>query len=705
MSEDRLDGQLYRVPFQGGSLIPEIATRYEELADEYGSRNILVLKRLPTGVSDLTDSLSAELDYIGVPNVQSVAHHARNVISSETDLDVLRYEERIEVLAMVLDNHQWENNYFEGPSELDSFGRDVGRILMDATWLGGFDIEGDGEHDTYLSELAEINQLFHERLRERGLIEQAMVVTTALETLAEETVVDRLQREFDAIIVVEFEEFNSLERSYLARISSGVTLECLAEADSSIERVWNEVGDLDALASGLSPRNEPVETGGLERSDQAKVAQFLATGDESLVADVDTASTIRLIRENAFEEQLQTVANEIEYLRSENEWEYGDFAVLLKDSSSPISEVRHALQHAGLPVASVTVAGLDQDRAVRELHALAEYARSKSDEAQTLLETRIDVSREELESIVEAVESESRIERKLRRWIDSTNLKHRIAANEPEIAARNQFAHVKKLLEIAEFIDTSDFMEVSWSRFISMLERTITDYAPSTHSMELDVEEGGVMVDTVNVLKNEERKAVFLIDVVEGTYPADLSLTPLFPRNWLTRMTGYPNITAPTLNEVRETFSPPVPANATPVLEYYRQLDRRKLAIGARAAEERLYFCSYLSESEGGRSRHQSRYLSQIRDHVDIPQVGDSGYERDIYTTGRASKRVLDQPWERLEAVRAAASTGQETIELKDTEELFGAIQELLKDTTVNERFVDAAHRQIEMARGEVGDR
>jgi len=148
--------------------VPYLVDLYERLQEDYDTKDILVLKRLPTGIADLTQSLGDELDLIGVPNVQSVAFHARNLLARETSLDIISYEERIEFLALVIDQHDWDHEYFEGPSELDSFGRDVGQILMDATWQGGFDIDGTGEYDDFLTELASINEQFHDRLDERG---------------------------------------------------------------------------------------------------------------------------------------------------------------------------------------------------------------------------------------------------------------------------------------------------------------------------------------------------------------------------------------------------------------------------------------------------------------------------------------------------------------------------------------------------------
>ncbi len=701
----RLSGTVHEIPFQGGSLVPHLVEIYERLQEDYDTNDILVLKRLPTGIADLTQSLGDELDLIGVPNVQSIAHHARNLLARETSLDIISYEERIEFLAMVINQHDWEHDYFEGPSELDSFGRDVGQILMDATWQGGFEIDGTGEYDPLLTELATINERFHDRLDERGQTERARVLQNALETIQDPDVLAEAQREYEAIIVAEFEEFNSIERTYLRYLADSAELVCLAESDSSIERVWNEPGEITAESSGLDAPTEPLVTDSDLNKSHTKIAEYLATGSEEHLTAGSAIEDTYLIQELTFEEQLQTVANEIEYLREEHDLRYENIGVLVKDANGPIPEVRHSLQHSGIPVASATVLGLDQDPSVRELHGLATYIEERSDAAQTLLTTRLDIEADTLDALVDDVSSHPTLLGQLETWIRLTQLKDRIAGEEQEARAKNQFTHVEKLLEVAEFVDDADYLDATWPRFISILERTVTDYQSSSHSNDLDVEEGGVLVDTVNVLKNDQRKAVFLLNVVEGEYPGGLALTPLFPTAWLRKMTGFPNVTNVSSETVSDTFRPAETDAVSPLNEYYRQLDRRKLAIGARSAEDYLYFCTYEADSDAiDRTYQPSRYLQQLTDSLQIPEIGQGEYERDVYTTGNVSRVILEQPWEQLEAVRAAASTGDQDVALEDAEQLFGAIQRLIESDETDPRFSDAVYRQIEMARGEVGD-
>ena len=704
-SSGALSGTIHEIPFQGGPLVPHLVELYERMQEDYDTNDILVLKRLPTGIAALSQSLSDELDLIGVPNVQSIAYHARNLLTRETTLDIISYEERIEFLAMVINQHEWEDEYFQGPSELDSFGGDVGQILMDATWQGGFEIDGTGEYDHLLTELAHINERFHDQLDERGQTERARVLQNALETIEDPDVLAKAQRECDAIIVAEFEEFNSIERTYLSYLAESAELVCLAESDSSIERVWSEPGETTAESSGLDRPTEPLTNGRDINKTHTRIAEHLATGKEIAIDDEPLIEDTYLIQELTFEEQLQTVANEIEYLRQEHDLRYDEIGVLLKDANAPIPETRHSLQHSGIPVASATVLGLDQDPSVRELHGLATYIQEQSDAAQNLLTTRLGIEPDALDAVVEDVRSHQTLVGQLEAWIQLTQLKERIARPEGEAKAKNQFSHVEKLLEVAGFLNDANYLDATWPRFISIVERTVTDYQTSSHSNELDVEEGGVLVDTVNVLKNDQRKAVFLLNVVEGEYPGELALTPLFPTAWLRKMTGFPNMTDVSSKTVTDTFRPAETEAMSPLNEYYRQLDRRKLAIGARSAQDHLYFCTYEADSGAlDRSYQPSRYLRHITDTLQIPQIGEGEHERDIYTAGNVSRVILEQPWEQLEAVRAAASTGDQNVALEDAEQLFGAIQSLIESAEIDQRFSDAVYRQIEMARGEVGD-
>ncbi len=700
----QLRGELRVLPFEGGTLTAQVGAVYESLLDDgYDLTDIVVLKRFPTGIEEFAAALVDELELLGRPNVKTVSRHAASVVSEHTpSARVLSEIERIETLSMVLDGHDWDHDYFASASAHESFGRDVGRVLLAASYSGGFDIpaaeSAHGPHAELLRELETVRETFHDWLATQGWVERPDVLSRAIDALADDAVRSTIEREFEVVVAVGFEEYGAVEREYLAALTENVPVICLGEADASIARVWNEPGDVEALAGGLTV--EPAASRGRSTTPDA-VARYLATGDDDALDGIE--DPIYTIGEETLYDQLATIANEIGYLRTEYGWTYDDVAVLVKDSTGPIKTARQVLQRAGIPTASATVTGLSGDRTVRELHALAAYHvttdRQTRERSRRILTDRLDGWPE---AAIDAVEAEAGVEDKLGRWIIETDLKRRIGECEP-IEARAQFHHVRQLLDIAAFVETADFLPNSWQGFLRMLERAITYVASDTYSTAVDVEENGVLVDAVRICKHRQRKAVFLVNVHEGQYPESKQLTQLFPRQWVGQMPGYPGVTTPTAADVRETF-----ATAATVSEpgeaYYAELARRQLAIGVRAASERCYFCtSRTAESGLGRRQHRSRYLTDLetRESVPVVEIGSDDADRDIYTHGEASTAVLSEPWDQLERIQQAASTGA-AYDLQQAERTFGAIQTLL-EADADPRFEQAVYAQIDRALGEVG--
>ncbi|MFW5977783.1 MAG: hypothetical protein ACOCP2_00930, partial [Halohasta sp.] len=509
-----LSGTVHRLPFAGGSLASRIGPIYRAALDTVGGdpRDVLVLKRLPNGVPAFTAELRDVVGLESRPNVKSVARHASTLLEeAEPQLTRLTYEQRIEFLAKVLDGHNW-SAYYDRAAEHDSFGSDVGQLLLDATWQGGFDTDamGDSRYDELLGELAEVNRAFHEKLAERDLVEQASMVPRAIEALEDEHLRREIEREFDLVIAVEFEEYSAVERAYLGSLTANAELVCVAEADASIERTAREAGSLDRVTTGLDLVDH-TDGKTLERTEHsenragAPYATFLATGSVS-AGDVETPA--RIIAAETLDRQLQAVANEIEYLRHRHGWAYDDCAVVLRSVGDPMPRVRRLLQQSGVPTASAGVNGLEGDLAVRELHALAQYYADGDDQARGLIEARVpDLERQRIQDCVDPTS----IATTLKRWILTTDLKGRIARESDDIDAREQFRNLSRLLSIAEFVDEQDFLSNNWFDFIAMLERAITYDAPYAHTAEVTVAEGGVTVGDVSLLKNDSRKAVFLI--------------------------------------------------------------------------------------------------------------------------------------------------------------------------------------------------
>jgi len=720
-------GELRVLPFGGGTLPTHVADAYDELQTErgYDLTDILVLKRFPTGIESFTQELVYELDLLSRPNVKTISRHAATVVTEhDPEGRVLSDVERVETLSMVLDGQTWDDDYFVGASRHDSFDRDVGRVLLAASYSGGFDLPeppARGPHDALLVELQAVRDRFHDWLEMQGWIERPDVLSRAIEALEEPAVRSTVEREFEAVLAVGFEEYGTVERAYLASLAENAALLCLGEADASIARVWNEPGSVEDLwrrdhADSKSAADRSTHTTAHPTIDRSRcerdrssrstpeaVARYFATGDDDALTDIE--EPIYTIDEDTRYDQLATIANEIGYLRSEHGLSYDDIAVLCKDSNGPIGTTRRVLQRAGIPTASATVTGLGGDRAVRELHALAVYHAPPDPEsrerARQLLTDRLGGWPA---SALDAVEEATDISEKLGRWILETDLKRRIAETEP-IEARAQFHHVRRLTEIASFVETADFLPNTWEGFRRMLERTITYVASDTYSTAVDVEENGVLVDAVRILKHEQRSAVFLVDVHEGQYPESRQLTQLFPRQWVRNMDGYPGVTTPTDEDVRATFRTAVEPIREPYDAYYAELARRQLAIGARAASDRLYFCtSQTTESALGTRQHRSRYLTEIEAHDAVPvvEIGSEDADRGIYTHGKASTAVLAEPWEQLERVQGAASTGS-AYDLKQAEQTFGAIGSLLDSGELDPRFEQAVYAQIDRALGEVG--
>ncbi|MFC6769083.1 hypothetical protein ACFQE6_29915, partial [Natrinema soli] len=196
------------------------------------------------------------------------------------------------------------------------------------------------------------------------------------------------------------------------------------------------------------------------------------------------------------------------------------------------------------------------------------------------------------------------VRRSLERWIRRTDLKGRIAREETWVDAREQYEGVRRVLEIADFVEETDLVGPDWQGLRRMLRRTIQYDAPYVHAVETRPPTGGVTVCAVDDLKYDSREAVFLLDLIDETYPGEQFLTQLFPTAWLRQMPAYPAVTNPTLESIADTFatvdvrkttasSSAAQQNAKrsadaadvgdPFETYHAQRSRRRLALGARA--------------------------------------------------------------------------------------------------------------------------
>lgn len=703
-----LTGEFHVIPFDGRPLPARVQPVYEQLLQNVGGdpRDVLVIKRLPDGVPEFTAALRDRVGIQARPNVKSVARHATSVMNeADPETTWLTYAQRIEFLAAVLNGYDW-GEYFKKASDHDPFGSDVGQLLLNATWQGGFDLgeEQDG-YDELIAEIADVNEAFHQKLEARDLAEQAQTVPQAVQALEDDDLYEQVVREFDAVLAIEFEEYSAVEREYLATLTDSVPLACVGEANASIDRIKKESGDVRDFASKMTVFDHTsTEASGTEVSIPepatdmagAAYAEFLKEGE--VTHEPDTPA--RLISAETFDEEVQEVANEIEYLRQEHDWEYGDFSILLRSVGDPMPRVRRVLRHAGIPTASAGVSGLEQDLAVRELHALAQYHIDADEDALALLEVRVpDVD----EDLIQACVDTSSIANSLKRWIVTTGLKDRIASKSKDIDAREQFRNISRLLTIAEFVDEQDFLTGDWYEFRTMLERAITYDAPYAHTAEVDVPEGGVTLGDVALLKDESNKIVFMLNVVDSEYPGSEPLSQLFPTAWIKQMAEYPAVTTPTADDVISTFETAESLSGNEFERYHAERARRKLAVGARAAEEQLYFCTHDgADSTVGGAQHNSRYLHEIQNHPDLPieTVDGAGVDRDYYTLGSASAKLLAEPWSTLEEIQAIASRGG-SAQLETKVEQWAKIQKVLEESeSTSTRFIRAVETQFDLARG-----
>ncbi len=784
-----LEGTLKVLPTLPSDILEIVAAEYDALCEEYGSENVLVLKRHPAGLERVREALAGEYMTGGTepvagmepvagtepvmdagpdpsentatadprsPRLESLPEHASKVLEEyDPTLDRLEYEERIELISLVIDGASRDvPPYLERAADHESFVRDVGQLLLEATRqrirLAGDDadslhsrshpethVRSEELHD-YLEFLYAMNDRFHEELESRGYVERADVVPQAVDLLEENSdgVRTRVTSSFEAVLAIEFEEFRRLDRQYLATLSADATLVCLGEPHASTERTRVEPGSLEEIADGLE-----VESVFSSRSrstahsppSHRPITEFLATGSTTDGQDATTTEpgTARRVRARTRREQVDAVATEIQSLLDRrDDLRHDDVAVALPRVER-VPETRTRLRDASIPTATIGVPSLAEDPAVNELYAFVELQCAREDGtlpadlgeperahpprdryrnetrsvAYDRLEARIDEFTPEL---LEECAGAS-VARSVEGWIVQTNLKGRISREEEWVDAREQFAGVERVLEIARFVEETDLVGPDWAGLRRMLERTIRYDAPHVHTVETQAPTGGVTVCPIDELAYDPHPVVFALDVTEANYPGNPGLTQLFPTAWLREMTHYPAVTDPDPRDLERTFEPVDDAESVtdPFEAYHAQRARRRLAIGTRAATERLYCCSYERESGGLRRTHdESRYLKllECEPTCSLEDVDASGRQTTIHGESNALEALLDQPRGELDRLLREASTGGDA-DLAETEALFEEIALVLEEGDIDEELENAVYSQFEFAAGEVNRR
>ncbi|QSX00004.1 hypothetical protein [Haloterrigena alkaliphila] len=750
-------------PAPSDALFAWVAAEYAALADEYGPRNVLVLKRHPAGLERLVETCSGVDAAAGPrsPRVESLPEHASKALEEyDPTLDRLEYEERIELVSLVIDGASRSvPAYLERAAEHESFARDVGQLLLEATRqrLRLADVEADDPHEC-LAFLYAMNDRFHAELEDRGYVERADVVPRTVDLLESNAdgLRDRVTESIDAVLAVEFEEYRRLDRRYLAALTRDADLVCLGERHASVERTRVEPGRIEDLVGddlAVEVLEDPLgedesdDRGiGRRKPSHRAITRFLATGkgpqeqrhggegdNENEGPDRENGDggdepnitgRARRIRTRTAREQVRTVATEIQALRDRHGWSFDEFAVAVPRIER-VPETRTRLREAGVPTATIGTPALAEDPAVNELYAFvtlqcererdgdgigaatgdlhADRGRDAGDPREVSLE-RLRARVDDFSPNLLEETAGSSVSRSLERWIRRTDLKGRIAREEEWIDAREAFAGVSRVLEIARFVEETDLVGPDWQGLRRMLRRTIQYDAPYVHAVETQPPTGGVTVCAAADLKYDSREAVFLLDLTDDTYPGEQFLTQLFPTAWLREMETYPAVTDPDPSDIAETFATvDREAVGDPFETYHAQRARRRLALGARAARSHLYCCSY-ERGAGGlrRTFDESRYLQLIdaAPGLDLEDVStETGAA--IHGERNALEALLDQPRGELERILREASTGGEA-DLGATEELFEEIAVVLEEGDVDPELAEAVRSQFEFAAGEV---
>ncbi|MCU4974665.1 hypothetical protein OB955_18255 [Halobacteria archaeon AArc-m2/3/4] len=765
-----LEGTLKVLPEPSHRLLEVVATEYASLTAEYGPRNVLVLKRHPAGLERVREQLAGETtDGTPLsPRLESLPEHASKVLEEyDPTLDRLEYEERIELISLVIAGAKREiPPYLEGAREHETFARDVGQLLLEVTRQRIRHADCADAHDC-LAFLTAMNDRFHEVLDDRGLIERADVIPRVVELLQADAdgLRTRITGSYDAVLALEFEEYRRLDREYLAQLTwetdTNTELVCLGERHASVERTRVESGRLEDLSSGLTV--EEVDSPTVRTRDDSRshshsqspphrgITRYLATGEPPAS---DEQATARRIRAGTAREQVRQVAAEIQFLVDRHEWSHDEIAVAVP-SVDRVPDARTGLRNAGIPTATIGTDSLKEDPAVNELYAVVSaYCDHDVELAHERLAARVPGVETPAESaptptptptsafeshpqshsrsqptpespdthdppsatISEVLEScaDASVRRSLENWIVRTELKRRIAEEESWVDAAEQYQGVRRVLEIARFVEETDLVAPDWEGLRRMLRQTIKYDAPYVHDVETRSPTGGVTVCAIEDLKYDSREAVFLLDCTDGAYPGQQHLTQLFPTAWLKSMPQYPAVTDPDRESLERTFAPrararaaksdAAPRHGDPFAAYHAERSRRALALGTRAARSQLYCCTYERETEGLRRTHdQSRYLTLLES---VPTIGFEdvdalGREAAIHGEANALEALLDEPRGELERILREASTGGEA-DLGETEALFEEIQVVLEEGDVDDDLARAVRTQFEFAAGEV---
>jgi hypothetical protein len=652
------DGSLVTIPFAVGELQATVADQYRQLLDSYDSEDVLIVTGSPTSMGTFREMLDDEVPGAAIPRVTSLVVQATDVVNQIGEKAILSDAIRRELVHRFLQNRDWESEYFQQAAAQPSFHADITRLMETVTWQ-----DGSFEMTPELAEVAGIVEEFHDWLDEYDHMERGQLISTAMTTLTEEEHRDEVI-DAEAVLAVEFEEFQPSDRRYLATLADGLELVCIAETDASVRRTRIEPGTVtDHVSFSITQSGDHDEP----TTRPSATAAYLARG--SIREDPKEGDVSVLAAETA-DDQLEMMADEIEQLREREGWAYDDVAVALKQSGPAVTETIRAFEQTGIPTESTTVTGFGDDPAIRELLRVVRYLAASDDAQESLLPDDAVLDK----AILASIETMDGLSAPLRRWATASDMKARIAEETPPLDARAQFGNVNRVFSMAEFVEDTEFLDTTWESFATMLERA-HEYAPQQNQTSATDLDGGVRVDHLQALKNGSFRAVFLLNIVDENYPGDPSLTRLFPHERVAKMPDYPGVTAVEEGDVEATFPTDSTASSRPFRQYHAEHARRRLAVGAAAATDRLYFCLYEHEDTALDERVQpSRFLTDA--YRELPWVTEA--DDSVIKSERAAKEYLLSRTDRALADVRRANSQDVTVSLDEFESDFVEVQRLL---------------------------
>jgi hypothetical protein len=680
LSRRELDGTLVTTPFGAENVERTTQDEYAKLLAENDSEDVLVLTGAPTSTDAFRDTLDEVLPGAATPYVTSTVVHATDVLNQTDDRVILSDALRRELLHRFLADYEWETDYLQRASEQPSFIEDVDRVMDTISWQ---DISPDDTPE--LRDITAALDAFHDWLAAHDHMERGQLISEALDVLTSDDYDDIV--DVDAVLAVEFEEFFPLDRAYLDALTADCDLVCIAEDDASVRRTWVETGPITDHVSFRDARH----VSGVQSSTRpAATAAYFA--EETVVDDPD-AGSVSVLAADSSDDQLAAIANEIEGLVEREGWDYDDIAVATKQSGSTVTDTIESFERSGIPTESATVTGFGDDPAIRELLAVARYLAADGGDEAPEYGPSLDTER------LARVDEIDQLEDAVRWWATDSGLKERIAERATPLDARSQFGNVRRAFRMAAFLDDTAFLDATWESFEEMLERA-HEYASQQNQTSATDLDGGVRVDHLQAIKNTSFKTVFLLNLTDSEFPGDPFLTRLFPTERVASMPDYPGVTQLDGTDVDETFPTDSTASSRPFVRYHTEHARRRLAVGAGAATERVYCCLYEYEDTALEERAQaSRFLTAA--YADLPWVTDA-VEPQITSEQAAEEFLLSRVDDALADVRRANSQDV-TISLDEVEAELGEIQDLLdKSGTRGEELRNALRARVEFANGEV---